>query len=182
VNITDLLISACIEIHKFLSSRRSNGFLIIRVQAFPNAIGLVGYAIGFIESLCLVGRLVFSVEVREGVGEAVGDAMLVIESDGALESGVAEDVAVREIFGYDTGAWFVFLGDVVAFAGFLFAGGAAQVGEACCAGDRYLGRAELGVVKEKGGFCGANVLLVCSCGGRCGMDAHVSFSKVTVAL
>ena len=65
--------------------------------------------------------------------------MLVVESNGTLESGIAEDIAVREILGYDAGAWFVFLGDVVAFAGFLFAGGAAKLGEACCTGDRDLG-------------------------------------------
>ena len=108
--------------------------------------------------------------------------MLVVQRDGALKGGVAEDVAVGEILGYDPGSGLVFLRDVVAFAGFFFVIGACEFGDTGCAGDGDLGGAELGVVEEEGGFCGPGRWLVCNDSGEEGMDAHVSFSKVTVAL
>ena len=61
--------------------------------------------------------------------------MFIVESDGTLEGGVAEDVAVGKIFGYDAGAGLVFLGDVMAFAGLLFGVRAREIGNAGCTRD-----------------------------------------------
>ena len=182
MDVTNLLIRLRVEIRELLPSGRPYSFLIIRVEATPDAIGLVRHAIRLIESLRFISRFVSSVEVCEGIGEAAGDAVLVVQGDGALKGGVAEDVAVGEILGYDPGSGLVFLRDVMAFAGFFFVVGACELGDAGCAGDGDLGGAELGVVEEEGGFCGARRRLACADSGEEGMGAHVSFSKVTVAL
>lgn len=94
--------------------------------------------------------------------------MFVVERDGALNGGVREGVAVREVFGYDAGAGLVFLGKVrgIVRGGGGGSGGSAKVGQIGGAGNSYLGRAELGVVEEEGGFCGTekgqqNSLLCC---------------------
>ena len=49
--------------------------------------------------------------------------MLAVERDGSLQGRVADDVAVREVLGYNAGAGFVFLGDVVVVAGGIVVGG-----------------------------------------------------------
>ena len=182
MDVSNLLVRLRIETRELLPSGRPYSFLIVRIETTPDAIGLVRHAIRLIESLRFISCLVFSVEVCEGVGEAAGDAVLVVQGDGALKGGVAEDVAVGEILRYDPGSGLVFLRDVVAFAGFFFVVGACELGDAGCAGDGDLGGAELGVVEEEGGFCGAGRWLVCADSGEEGMGAHVSFSKVTVAL
>lgn len=82
--------------------------------------------------------------------------MLVVEGYGALDGGVGEGVTVGEVFGYDARAWLVFLGEVGGVVGFIVGcGRGAEVGEICGGGDGHLRRAELGVVKEEGGFGGA---------------------------
>lgn len=106
--------------------------------------------------------MVLLVEVLEGIGEAGGDAVFVVEGDGFLDGAVGEHVAVREVLGYDAGAGLVFLGDLVAFfgsggEGFFggSGGGGGKVANGGGGGDVHLGGAELGVVEEEGGFGGA---------------------------
>lgn len=47
------------------------------------------------------------------MGEAVGDAVLVVQLDCALNGVVADGVAVGEVLGDDAGARLVFLRDVI---------------------------------------------------------------------
>lgn len=87
--------------------------------------------------------------------------MFLVELDGALDSGVGEDVAVREVLGHDTGAGFVFLGYLVVGGGGVASGvgGGGELGEGGGGGDLNLGRAELGVIEKQGGFGGAESIV-----------------------
>ena len=61
--------------------------------------------------------------------------------------------------------------------------GTRKVAETGGGGDRDLGGAELGVVKEEGCLCSAVKAVSSSLSNKVGhMGAYVSFSKVTVAL
>lgn len=100
--------------------------------------------------------MVLAVKVGESIGEAIRDAMLVVQSYGALNGVVADDVAVSEIFSDDTGTWFVFLGDVALIAVRIvrrrrLAGKIFKIGRAR---DLDLRAAELSVVQEQSGLCG----------------------------
>ena len=85
--------------------------------------------------------------------------MLVVERDGALDGGVGDGVAVRQVLGHDARAGFVFLREVVVvgvgLAGFFARLAACEIVEVGGAGYLHLGAAELGVVEEEGGFGGS---------------------------
>lgn len=88
--------------------------------------------------------------------------MLFVQRDRSLQGGVADDVAVREVFGYDARAGFVFLRDVMLIAvGVIAARGAAWGGAGGVARDLHLGRSKLGVVEEESRLSGSAVVLVC---------------------
>jgi len=137
--------------------------------------------------------VILLVEVLEGGGEAGGDAVFVVEGDGFLDGAVGEDVAVREVLGYDAGAGLVFLGDGVILGGGgngFFGGGGGGGGELAdggSGGDVDLGGAELGAIEKEGGFGSAGEEVSWNnfdgVGRRLGSQGwtYVSFSKVTVA-
>ena len=81
--------------------------------------------------------------------------MFVVKCYGALQGGVTEYITVGEIFGYNARTWLVFLRDIMFITGGFFVVGTGQVAETGGRGDRDLGGAELGVVKEEGCLCSA---------------------------
>ena len=84
--------------------------------------------------------------------------MLVVERDGLLQGGVADDIAVRKVFSDDAGAGFVFLRNVVlVLGGVVGSGGAAGCLGGGVAGYLDLGGSELGVVEEERGLRGSEM-------------------------
>lgn len=82
----------------------------------------------------------------ECIGEAVGDAVLIVKGDGALNGVITDGVALCEVLGDDARSGFVLLREVVRVAGCVVGVGSGEVTDAGCAGDLNLGAAELGVV------------------------------------
>lgn len=161
VDISHLLIAHGVEAGELLPGGRPHRLLEITVQRLPDRGPrrgrFVGDAVAGVETFGFFGRVILFVEVLEGGGEAGGDAVLVVEGDGFLDGAVGEDVAVREVLGYDAGAGLVFLGDGVIFGGGhgFFGGGGGGGGEVAdggSGGDVDLGGPELGVIEEEGGL------------------------------
>ena len=117
VNISDLLVALRIEGYEFLASRRAQCFLEVRIEASPSRSCLISDTVALIKVLSAISRLVLCVKLREGVGEAVGYAVLVVKGNGTLDRGVANRVAVGEVLGNDARAWLVFLRNVMFVAG-----------------------------------------------------------------
>ena len=101
MDISNLLVALRVEACEFLTRRRAHCFFKVRIDASPSRGCLVGDAIALVEALGAIARLVLCVELCEGVGEAVGDAVLVVKGDGTLDRGVADHVAVGEVLGDD---------------------------------------------------------------------------------
>lgn len=162
VDIPYLPIALRVEGCKLLTRGRVDGFFKVRVDAAPAHGGLVGDAVIGIEALGAVAGFVLAVELGERVGEARGDAVLFVQRDRSLQGGVADDVAVREVFGYDARAGFVFLRDVVLITGGVIAArSAAWGGAGGVARDLHLGRSKLRVVEEESRLSSSAVVLVC---------------------
>jgi len=66
-----------------------------------------------------VGGMILRIEVLQSRQEAVAHAMLLVEVDGTLNGYVTNGITVREVFGYDTAAWLLFLSDLVAVTGLI---------------------------------------------------------------
>ena len=78
------------------------------------ALCLGGDSIGLIRRLGLLSGLILAIEVLERLQEAAGDTMLVVKVERTLGSLVADNVAVGEVFGDDTGTGLLLLGNFVA--------------------------------------------------------------------
>lgn len=162
VDIAHLLVAHGVEAGELLPGGRPHGLLEITVQRLPHRGPrrgrFVGDAVAGVETFGSIGRVVLLVEVLEGGGEAGGDAVFVVEGDGFLDGAVGEDVAVREVLGYDAGAGLVLLGDGVIFGGGgngFFGGGGGGGGEVAdggSGGDVDLRGPQLGVIEEEGGL------------------------------
>ena len=85
VDVSNLLIALCVDGPDALASGCTHGFLEVAVQAVPRTGCTIADAVCLIHGLGAVGGLVFAVEVGEGLGEAVAEAMFVVECDGGLD-------------------------------------------------------------------------------------------------
>lgn len=156
MDVADLLVRLRVKSRDALARRRLEGLFEIARQAAPGLAGLVADLVGLVDAAGAVCSLDLVVEGGEGVGEAVRDAMFVVQRDCALQGGVGDGVAVGEVLGHDAGAGFVFLGEFFGAAGVVVAvaagGGAGEFGHVGCGGHLDLGGAELGVVEEESRF------------------------------
>ena len=184
VDVTDLLVALRVKCKETLTGGGAEGLLEVRVQALPPGLDLLRDPVVGIDALGLLGRLVLVVEVGESVGEAAGDAVLVVESDGFLDGLVADHVPLRQILGHDTRARLILLLNVLAFGGTIIAMlsslASGQLVETSRAGDLHLRRSELGVVEKEGRLCSTARRERNVHRERCD-GSYVSFSKVTVA-
>lgn len=151
MHITDLLVALGVEGMETLTRGSAKGFLEVRVQATPTGLDLLRNTVVGINVLRLLGRFVFAVEVGQSAGEAIGDAVLAVESESTLDGLITDHVALGQILCHDARAGLVLLCNVVAFSGALvamvssFASG--QLVKTSSAGDLDLGRSELGIVE-----------------------------------
>ena len=113
MDISDLPVALGVDFADSLTGRSTDGLLEVGVQSVPCGRGFVGDAVGLVHGLGAVGRLVLSVEVGQGLGEAIAEAVLVVERDSRLDHVVGEEVAVRQILGDDARAGLVFLFQVI---------------------------------------------------------------------
>lgn len=108
--------------------------------------------------------MVAAVELSELVEEAGGYTVLVVQVDSALDGGIADDVAVREILGDDARPGLLLLCDLVGVAVGDGRGAVILRRSTSRGGDGDVRGAQLCVVQEKGSL-GSGVLLCCREGG-----------------
>lgn len=144
-----------VEVDELLSGWGGRGLVVVGSKSVEDALNTSSDPVRLVGSLGLLGGLVLRVKVVKGLEELVGNAVLLVEIQGALGSLVTDNVAVGEILGDDAGAWLLLLGDLV---GVLLGLGWLVLLCSLGAGDGNLGAAELGVVEEEGGL-GRRLLL-----------------------
>lgn len=94
MNVADLFVALGVECCQLLSSRCVDGLFEVRAQSGPSATSLLGDTIAGVDALGTVGGLVFVIEVRKGSGEAIRNAMFVVESYGSLDGVVTDGVTM----------------------------------------------------------------------------------------
>lgn len=156
VNVRHLSLPRRIKLHHLLARRRARRLFKIRPQPAPQRAGAPRQAVGAVGRPRPVRGVHARVERLQGAEEALGDAVLLVERDGALQARVGDEVAVREVLSQNTGAGFFFLGDFVRVArgvgGVVV--GVVVVGGGVGGRDGDFRGAELGVVEEEGGLGG----------------------------
>lgn len=154
VDVLDLARALGVEVDNLASGVGGGGLLKVRVETGEEVVGAVGDAVALVGGLGAVGGMVLLVEVLNGGQEARRNAVLGVEVNGVLDGGIANDVAVGEVFGQDTGARLLLLRNVVRLA--LAAGGrarAVRVGAARAGHGNVVGT-ELSVVEQESSLHG----------------------------
>lgn len=92
--VEDLLGALHVEAVDAVTGRSVHSLFEVRVQAGPCTCSFLRDAILVVYFLGLLGGLVLGVELLEGVGEAAGEAMLIVETNSTLDGFVADGVAL----------------------------------------------------------------------------------------
>lgn len=129
----------------------------------------MGDAVALVGGPGAVGGVVLAVELVELVEEACAHAMLVVQLDGALDGGVADHVALRQVLSNDARSRLLLLCDLVRVTvGVGGDGGVGVVrGGTRCGSHGDVRGAQLGVVEEQSGL-GSGVLFYGRCQFVCG--------------
>lgn len=156
MNVYDLLRRLCIEVDKLLTTGGTCCLLVVRGETCEKGVDSWSNTIRLIQSLSLVGSMVLVVQVGDGREESVGDAMLLIEGNSALDSGIAENIAMGKILSNDSASGLLLLGDLVAITlSVMCEVTSIIIGGSSGASDLDLRSTELGIVKKKGSLgCG----------------------------
>ena len=85
MDIPNLLITLNVEISDLLARRRPHCLLEIRVETHPCLVCFVGDAVGGVDSPGFVGGLGLVIEIGQGSGESIADAVFVVQGDGILD-------------------------------------------------------------------------------------------------
>ena len=101
--------------------------------------------------------MVLLVETSDGVDEAVGDTVLVVQVDGLLNGLVSNYVAMSEILSNDAGAGLVLLCNLIAIT-LGVRSIVAVISRGRCTRDLDLGGAKLSVIEEESGLCSSFLL------------------------
>ena len=150
MDILDLAGGLSIEVYKLLASWGLGGLLVVRGQPSKEGVDAGSDAIGVVDGFGLIGCMVFGVELIEGLDEAVTYTMLLVEFDSTLNSLVADNISVGKVFGNDTAAGLLLLGDLVTVTlGLVLVVTSIILVATSGAGDLNLSATELGVVEEK---------------------------------
>ena len=148
-----------VELNDLAAGGGGGSLLKVRAKTSPEVAGALRNAVALVSSAGTVSGVVLLVKALKSSEEAVGHLMLGVELDGALNGSVADDVAVGEVFGEDTRAGLLLLGDVVGLA--LSVGrvvGTTVVSASAGAGDGDMVGAKLRVVEEEGSLHGSLLL------------------------
>jgi hypothetical protein len=157
VHVKDLLGTLVVERTHALASGSLGSLLEVRRQTPPALVGLLGDAVLLVDGLSLLGRVVLAIELLKGLGEAVGDTVLLVERNGLLDGLVREDVAMGEVFCEDAASGLVLLCDVFGRVTFGVTSSLAgsDVLEVGSGSDVDLVGSELSVVEEESGLSGS---------------------------
>ena len=98
MNILNLARGLCIKVDNLLTGWGSSSLFVIRGQTGKERVGLLGNAVGLINTLSLFSGMVLAVEVIQGGEEAARNSMLLVKVNSALSSGVFNDVTMCKIF------------------------------------------------------------------------------------
>lgn len=145
MNVFDLMLGLGVEVDELLARWGVRSLVIVRGESVQDTLRASGDAVGLVGGLGLLGGLVFGVEILEGLEEAVGNTVLLVEIESALSSLVTNHVAVSEVLCDDAGSWLLLLGNLIRVLG-----GDVFLNLLCALGsrDRDLRLAKLGVVEE----------------------------------
>lgn len=148
-----------VKLNNLAAGRGGGSLLKVRAKAAPEVAGTLGNAVALVSSAGTVSGVVLLVKALKSGEEAVGHFVLGVKLDGALNGSVADDVAVGEVFGEDTRAGLLLLGDVVGLA--LSVGGVVGttiITASARAGDGDVVGAKLRIVEEEGSLHGSLLL------------------------
>lgn len=101
------------EVDQLLAGRGVGGLLEVRVEAREEAACALRDTIRLIGGLRPVCGVVLLVEAGQSVEEAGGNTVLVVELDGTLNGGIANDVSVSKVLGDDSRPGLLLLRDLV---------------------------------------------------------------------
>lgn len=91
------------KVNQLLASGGIGSLLKVRAQTREDGVGegcrTLGDAVALIGSLGAIRGVVLAIQLIQFVEELCGDAVLVVELDGALNRSIADDVAMSEVFG-----------------------------------------------------------------------------------
>lgn len=104
------------EVDKLLSSGSVSRLLEVRVQAGKQRAGLGSDTVALVHSLGAVDGMELAVQLVELGEEAGGDAVLLVEIEGAGDGGITDNIAVGQVLGDDARAWLLLLCNLVAVA------------------------------------------------------------------
>lgn len=159
VNILNLSRAVLVEGDDALAGGGAGSLLKVRAQAAKETLSPRGNAVGLVRSLRAVGGVVLLVEVLEGAEEAARDAVLGVKLDGALESGISDDVALGEVLGQDARAGLLLLSDLVGITvRVVLEVGAVVAGVAAGTGNGNVGGAKLSVIQQEGSLSSSLLL------------------------
>lgn len=147
------------EVDQLLAGRSVGGLLEVRVEPGEQVGRALGDAIGLVSGPGAVCGVVLGVKIGQGVEEAGGNAVLVVQLDGTLDGGIANNVAVRKVLGDDPRPGLLLLCDLVGVT--LGVGGGLGRRVVRGAGRRRhadVGGSKLGVVQEQSGLGGSLLL------------------------
>ena len=151
MDILNLSGSLCVEVDELLASWSIGSLLVVRGQSSKEGVGSSSDAIGVVDRLGLVGSMVLLVEAGEGVDEAVGDTMFLVELNSTLDGLITDNVAVGKIFCNNAASGLLFLGDLIAVTLSLVLVVAPIILVAASGtGDLNLSGTKLGIVEEEG--------------------------------
>ena len=159
VHLLHLSAASSVEVNDLLAGGGVGRLLEVRAQTKEEGVGALADTVALVSGFGSVRRVVLLVEVLEGAKEAVGDAVLVIELEGALDRSITDDVAVGEVLGQNARTGLLLLRDIVRVAVLIsLIVSAVVVGIATGTGDRELVGTKLSVVQEKSGLLGSFLL------------------------
>lgn len=152
------------EVDQLLAGGGVGGLLKVRVQAGEEVACALGDAIGLVRRPGSVCCMVLLVEAGQGVEEAGGDTVLMVELDGTLDCGIANNVAVSEVLGDDSCPGLLLLCDLVGVTVGICGTIRGGVIRSTSRGRHSdVGGSELRVVQEQGGLGGSLLLEDNSC-------------------
>ena len=150
VDIQDLLVALSVKGTETLTSWCAQSLLEVRVESIPSGSSALGDAVLLIDGLYASRSVVLLIKIVQGLGKAGADAVLLIKVKGSLDSLVADDISVREVFGKNARTRLVLLRETLAIligrSGRVSTSSLVQRGSRC---DLDLRWSQLSVIKQE---------------------------------
>lgn len=116
MDISHLFVTLSVESSKFLSRRGTDCLFEIGMYTGPATARFFRDPVTGIDALGAIGGFVFRVEILESASKAIGNTVLVVESYGTLDGGIADSIAVGKVFSKNSRPWLILLRNVIVIA------------------------------------------------------------------